>query len=58
MRTCGNTFAGVEEPDGVCEGVASLMDGVRVRVLQGVLLLLLTRGRGLMGMKMIFPGQG
>ena len=58
MRTCGDTFPGVEEPGGVCEGVTSLVDGVRVGVLRGVLSLLLTRGRGLMGMKKIFPGRG
>jgi hypothetical protein len=33
MRTCGNAFPGMEEPGGVCEGVTSLMDGVRIRVL-------------------------
>lgn len=56
MRTSGNTFPGVEEPGGVCEGVTSLVDGVRVGVLRGVLSLLRTRGRGLMNMKMMFPG--
>lgn len=43
-RTCGDTFPGVAEPGGVCDGETSLVDGVRVGVLRGVLSLLLTRG--------------
>lgn len=57
-RTCGDTFPGVAEPGGVCDGETSLVDGVRVGVLRGVLSLLLTRGWGLIGMKMMFPGRG